>query len=71
MYPLIRSRLASALAAWHPADGSARGVLAAWRGAWAGALTALLHHHIVPKLDHCLLHSQIQLVGGENCTFCR
>ncbi|KAJ0172139.1 hypothetical protein K1T71_012112 [Dendrolimus kikuchii] len=66
VYPLIRSRLAAALAAWHPADASARGVLSAWRGAWGGALTALLHQHIVPKLEHCLQHAPLELVGREN-----
>ncbi|CAH0677879.1 unnamed protein product [Spodoptera exigua] len=66
VYPLIRSRLATALAAWHPADGSARGLLQAWQGAWGPALTAMLHQHIVPKLDHCLTHAPLELVGREN-----
>lgn len=66
VYPLIRSRLASALAGWHPADGSARGVLGPWRGAWGAALAALLQQHIVPKLDHCLSHAPLDLVGREN-----
>ncbi|CAH0596430.1 unnamed protein product [Chrysodeixis includens] len=66
VYPVIRSRLAGALAAWHPADGSARAVLAAWRGAWGPALHAMLHQHIVPKLDHCLQHAPLELVGREN-----
>ncbi|XP_026735298.1 septin-interacting protein 1 isoform X2 [Trichoplusia ni] len=66
VYPLIRGRLAAALAAWHPADGSARGVLAAWRAAWGPALAAMLHQHIVPKLDHCLQHAPLELVGREN-----
>ncbi|XP_061726162.1 septin-interacting protein 1 [Cydia pomonella] len=66
VYPLIRSRLAAALAAWHPADGSARPLLAAWRGAWGAALTAMLHQHIVPKLEHCLQHAPVHLVGQEN-----
>lgn len=66
VYPLIRSRLAAALSAWHPADGSARGVLRAWRDAWGAALVALLHQHVVPKLDHCLQHAPVELVGREN-----
>lgn len=66
MYPLIRSRLAAALAAWHPADGSARPLLGAWRAAWPGALPALLHQHIVPKLEHCLQTAPVHLVGREN-----
>ncbi|XP_063896791.1 septin-interacting protein 1 [Helicoverpa armigera] len=66
VYPLIRSRLAAALSAWHPADSSARGVLGAWAAAWGPALGALLHQHIVPKLDHCLQHAPLELVGREN-----
>ncbi|KAG6458611.1 septin-interacting protein 1 [Manduca sexta] len=66
VYPLIRSRLAAALAGWHPADASARGVLAAWRRAWGGALAAVLHHHVAPKLEHCLQHHPVHLVGGDN-----
>ncbi|XP_053615676.1 septin-interacting protein 1 isoform X2 [Plodia interpunctella] len=69
VYPAIRSRLASALAAWHPADGSARPLLAAWRGAWGSALTALLHQHIVPKLEHCLQMAPLELVGRENAAW--
>ncbi|XP_068619561.1 septin-interacting protein 1 [Battus philenor] len=65
-YPLIRSRLASALAAWHPADGSARVLLAAWRNAWGPTLRPLLHHHVLPKLEHCLQHAPLELVGREN-----
>ncbi|XP_045504055.1 septin-interacting protein 1 [Colias croceus] len=66
VYPLIRSRLASALAAWHPADASAKPLLAAWQQAWGSALTMMLHHHIVPKLEHCLQHAPLELVGREN-----
>ncbi|CAG9568310.1 unnamed protein product [Danaus chrysippus] len=66
VYPLIRSRLSSALAAWHPADSSARPLLAVWRSAWGPALTTLLHHHIVPKLEHCLQNAPLELVGREN-----
>ncbi|XP_026314585.1 septin-interacting protein 1 [Hyposmocoma kahamanoa] len=66
VYPLIRSRLATALTAWHPADGSARPLLAAWKDAWGGALTAMLHQHIVPKLEHCLQTAPLELVGREN-----
>ncbi|CAB3238610.1 unnamed protein product [Arctia plantaginis] len=69
VYPLIRSRLAAALAAWHPADGSARGVLRAWRGAWGAQLGAVLQQHIVPKLDHCLQHAPLDLVGGTNAAW--
>ncbi|XP_049878892.1 septin-interacting protein 1 [Pectinophora gossypiella] len=66
VYPLIRSRLAAALTAWHPADGSARPLLAAWREPWGSALTAMLHQHIVPKLEHCLQNAPLELVGREN-----
>ncbi|VVC96890.1 unnamed protein product, partial [Leptidea sinapis] len=66
VYPLIRSRLTAALSAWHPADSSAKPLLAVWREAWGSALTALLHHHIVPKLEHCLQHAPLELVGREN-----
>ncbi|KAJ2942995.1 hypothetical protein O0L34_g15185 [Tuta absoluta] len=66
VYPLIRSRLASALTAWHPADGSARPLLAAWKVPWGSALTAMLHQHIVPKLEHCLQTAPLELVGREN-----
>ncbi|XP_013139636.1 PREDICTED: septin-interacting protein 1 [Papilio polytes] len=65
-YPLVRSRLAGALAAWHPADGSARELLSAWRGAWGEALRPLLQLHVLPKLEHCLLHAPVDLVGREN-----
>ncbi|CAH2054193.1 unnamed protein product, partial [Iphiclides podalirius] len=65
-YPLIRSRLAAALSAWHPADGSAHVLLAAWRGAWGPALRPLLHHHVLPKLEHCLQHAPVELLGREN-----
>ncbi|KAG7309140.1 hypothetical protein JYU34_005062 [Plutella xylostella] len=66
VYPLIRSRLATALNAWHPADSSAKPLLAVWKDAWGPALTALLHQHIVPKLEHCLQHAPVELVGREN-----
>ncbi|KAM3962141.1 septin interacting protein 1 [Aphomia sociella] len=66
VYPEIRARLAAALAGWHPADGSARPLLEPWRSAWGSALTALLHHHVVPKLEHCLQHAPLELVGREN-----
>ncbi|XP_072933204.1 septin-interacting protein 1 [Epargyreus clarus] len=66
VYPLIRSRLATALSAWHPADASAKPLLAAWKDAWGPALVALLHHHVVPKLEHCLQHAPLELVGREN-----
>ncbi|CAH2985874.1 unnamed protein product [Chilo suppressalis] len=68
-YPAIRSRLATALGAWHPADPSARTLLAAWRHAWGSALTAMLHQHIVPKLDHCLQHTALELVGAGNAAW--
>ncbi|XP_059051690.1 septin-interacting protein 1 [Achroia grisella] len=66
VYPEIRARLAAALGGWHPADGSARGLLAAWRRAWGPALSAMLHQHVVPKLEHCLLHAPLDLVGRQN-----
>ncbi|CAK1594096.1 unnamed protein product [Parnassius mnemosyne] len=65
-YPLIRARLAGALGAWHPADGSARPLLAAWRAAWGDQLRPLLLHHVLPKLEHCLQHAPLELVGREN-----
>lgn len=68
VYPLIRSRLAAALAAWHPADQSARPLLAAWRAAWGPALAPLLLHHVLPKLEHCLRTAPVELVGRENGT---
>jgi tuftelin-interacting protein 11 len=50
-YPTIRHRLTSALTQWHPADGSARALLAPWRRAFEGAdWDALLARSIVPKL---------------------
>ncbi|XP_047537347.1 septin-interacting protein 1 [Vanessa atalanta] len=69
VYPLIRSRLAAALAAWHPADASARPLLAAWRDAWGPALVPLLHHHVLPKLEHCLRAAPVELVGRENAAW--
>ncbi|XP_045779589.1 septin-interacting protein 1 isoform X2 [Maniola jurtina] len=65
VYPLIRARLAAALAAWHPADQSAKPLLAAWRGAWGPALTPLLHHHVAPKLEHCLHAAPIELLHAK------
>nr|XP_013189952.1 unnamed protein product [Amyelois transitella] len=69
VYPAVRSRLATALSAWHPADGSARPLLAAWKEAWGSTLTALLHQHIVPKLEHCLQMAPLELVGRENAAW--
>ncbi|GBP21504.1 Septin-interacting protein 1 [Eumeta japonica] len=66
VYPMIRARLASALSAWHPADASAKPLLAAWRDAWGSALTALLHRHVLPKLEACLQAAPIELAGREN-----
>ncbi|CAH0731412.1 unnamed protein product, partial [Brenthis ino] len=68
-YPVIRSRLAAALAAWHPADASARPLLAAWRRAWGPALAPLLQHHVLPKLEHCLQLSGVDLLGGDNAAW--
>jgi hypothetical protein len=50
-YPTIRHRLSSALTAWHPADDSARALLAPWRRAFdAGDWDALLARSVAPKL---------------------
>lgn len=61
-YPTIRHRLASALAAWHPADDSARLLLAPWRRVFdAGDWDALLARSIAPKLALAL---QVGVDGG-------
>jgi len=50
-YPTIRHRLAAALTAWHPGDGSARALLAPWRRVFEAAeWDALLTRSIAPKL---------------------
>ncbi|XP_039760195.1 septin-interacting protein 1 isoform X2 [Pararge aegeria] len=65
VYPLIRARLAAALAAWHPADGSALPLLGAWRAAWGPALAPLLAQHVAPKLEHCLHAAPLELLGAR------
>ncbi|XP_023948101.2 septin-interacting protein 1 [Bicyclus anynana] len=64
-YPLIRARLAAALAAWHPADRSARPLLAAWREAWGPALAPLLERHVLPKLEQCVAAAPVELLHAE------
>eukprot|EP00741_Cyanophora_paradoxa_P006953 tig00001065_g6727.t1 len=51
LYPTIRHRLSTALAAWHPSDGSAHALLVPWRTVWEGqGMEALLRAAVLPKL---------------------
>ena len=51
LYPTLRHRLAAALAQWHPADGSARALLAPWRRVFKPAdWDGLLSRSVAPKL---------------------
>ena len=55
VYPTIRNKLASALAAWHPADMSAKLILLPWADCWSRAsMLAFLTKNIVPKLETAL-----------------
>ena len=60
VYPTIRNKLASALAAWHPADRSAKLILLPWSDVFSrAAMLAFLTKNIVPKLESCLSTLQI------------
>ena len=60
VYPTIRNKLASALAAWHPADRSAKLILVPWSDVFSrAAMIAFLTKNIVPKLESCLATLQI------------
>ncbi|KAH6924664.1 hypothetical protein HPB50_021805 [Hyalomma asiaticum] len=51
LYPPIRLKLANALSAWHPSDGSAKLILEPWRGVFSqGTLEAFVVANILPKL---------------------
>ncbi|KAL6781326.1 hypothetical protein ACKKBG_A10685 [Auxenochlorella protothecoides x Auxenochlorella symbiontica] len=54
-WPGVRHRLASALAGWHPSDGSALALLAPWARAWgAGEWEAFLARAVLPRLAAAL-----------------
>ena len=60
VHPTIRNKLASALAAWHPADRSAKLILLPWAEVFSrAAMLAFLTKNIVPKLETCLGTLQI------------
>ncbi|XP_077493306.1 septin interacting protein 1 isoform X1 [Amblyomma americanum] len=51
LYPPIRLKLANALSAWHPSDGSAKLILEPWRAVFSqGTLEAFVVANILPKL---------------------
>ena len=55
IYPIIRRKLASALGAWHPSDGSARLMLKPWAQVFTrNDMDAFLVKNILPKLQLCL-----------------
>lgn len=54
VYSEVRFRLISALALWHPADGSALAMLRPWSSAWSLALPSLINTNILPKLENCM-----------------
>eukprot|EP00887_Chlorella_sp_A99_P006127 scaffold22.g6127.t1 len=55
LWPVIRHKFASALAAWHPSDGSALAILAPWARVFAPRdWEALLARSITPKLAAAL-----------------
>jgi hypothetical protein len=65
LWPPIRHKLQTALAAWHPADASARTILAPWRAVWdAKAFDALVARSILPKLVGVLRELRVGVVGG-------
>ena len=60
VYPTIRNKLAAALAAWHPADRSAKLILLPWSEVFSRAsMLAFLTKNIVPKLETALLSLNI------------
>ena len=55
LWPSIRHRLATCLAAWHPADQSARAMMAPWRAVFSAAeWDGLIGRCILPKLAAAL-----------------
>ena len=65
--PRVRHKLASALTAWHPSDGSALALLRPWHGLWsreaggggstsASAWDVLVERSVVPRLASVLTH---------------
>ncbi|XP_023335481.1 tuftelin-interacting protein 11 [Eurytemora carolleeae] len=66
VYPTIRNKLASALANWHPADRSARSILAPWAEVFTkGSMNAFLLNNIIPKLEAALLHLPINPINQD------
>ena len=68
LYPIIRGKLGSALANWHPSDRSAKLILQPWLKAWGkGTTEAFLLRHIVPKLqvvlEEFVINPQQQQLG--------
>ena len=55
VYPTIRNKLGAALAAWHPADRSAKLILLPWAEVFSrAAMLAFLTKNICPKLESAL-----------------
>ena len=64
---MFRNKLASALANWHPADRSARSILAPWAEVFTkGSMNAFLLNNIIPKLEAALLHLPINPINQVN-----
>ena len=61
---MFRNKLSSALANWHPADRSARSILAPWAEVFTkGSMNAFLLNNIIPKLEAALLHLPINPIN--------
>ncbi|XP_017783824.1 PREDICTED: septin-interacting protein 1 isoform X2 [Nicrophorus vespilloides] len=55
IYPIIQEKLGTALASWHPSDGSAKFILRPWQRVLPeGSFVTFLVKHIVPKLQLCM-----------------
>lgn len=55
VYPTIRNKLANALKAWHPSDGSAKQVLRPWKDIWKPEdMLKFTLKNILPKLEQCM-----------------
>ena len=64
---MFRNKLASALANWHPADRSARSILAPWAEVFTkGSMNAFLLNNIIPKLEAALVHLPINPLNQVN-----
>ena len=68
VYPTIRNKLGAALAAWHPADRSAKLILLPWAEVFSrAAMLAFLTKNICPKLESALASLVISPRAQVSC----